>query len=83
MKRSVLYNISKLEEKVVGLHASQGQGNNLTDLQRKLGLSQPIMDLRSFFEFDNKLKSEKNFADSLVIFCLFILKILNQILFSD
>lgn len=71
LRRSLLYDMNKLDEKV-GYHlAPQKQVKTITDLKSVLNLDNPIDNLEEFIEFDKKIQSESSHYNNLVILLIF------------
>lgn len=58
LRRSVLYNLNKIDEKLSSVLSAQNKSNSLADLKKKLGIECPINDINTFYEFDRKIKEE-------------------------
>lgn len=66
MHRSILYAIKKLDEKVNENFSAPNKSCLLNDIKSELDILEPIKDLDTFYNFDNKIKNYDNFRGLIV-----------------
>lgn len=73
VRSSIQYDIKRLENTLTMYLSATNKLTNFSELKSKLGLEGPISDLHEFYEFDKKVKLDKDLAITLVCLLYFFL----------